>query len=578
MSSEPAPDPLPHRRPSSGSSIEPLLIVATSLVVAAPFLFGRVPAGHDAYSYLLMLHETVANAREGFFLPAWGGDANAGWGTPALLFYPPMTLWAAAPFVLAGLHGSTALAIVAVLLLAGSGLALRAWLRAAGFGEGALAASLFYVVAPYRLVDLFERSALAENTSFLFAPLLLLAATSRRPSEPRRVALVALATGALVLSNLPQAVLFGLLVAALIPTSVVPSPHRPAMLLGGLLGLAVAAIALVPQALSGRLLRVEQWYGAASRIFRPSANALFDPEAADRIFNVRVSGALLATAALALLAFAGCRPERRRTAIPWLAAIGAGLLLATGPAGLLWEKTPILDRLQFPWRTTGPMTFATAAILVLVPFGRRRALVLLLAAAAAAPFWGRGTIPRRDLRPRTVAEAARAQQLRPEALVATGAETLHPNLENPNLREIWLVPRTVGAMAMADLAGRHSPAFDPIRDRPFALRGEGYARQLSLRRLDRSIRVVLLQPTRLVWHSWCFVGMSGEVDGTPVAVLPEPETGIASIDLPAGRHEVRWRWRPEGALAAGRWISGLALAVALALLLVRSDSGENRGS
>ena len=189
---------------------EAAVVLLAALVAGLPLLAGRILGGHDVATYLMYAPEVAGLLREGTFLPAWAADLNAGFGGPGLLFYPPLVNLPHALLLLAGLPPAVGTGLVAVAVLAASGLAVLAWMRSSGLAEGALAAALVYVVSPYRLVDLYERTALSEHLAFLFPPLVLAALAASRPASPlRRTALVALAVAGLLLSNLPAAVLMG---------------------------------------------------------------------------------------------------------------------------------------------------------------------------------------------------------------------------------------------------------------------------------------------------------------------------------------------------------------------------------
>ncbi len=253
------------------------------------------------------------------------------------------------------------------------------------------------------------------------------------------------------------------------------------------------------------------------------------------------------------------------------------MLAATGPAGVAWEWLPILNRLQFPWRVTGPMTLAAAALVALALPAKRGWLPVVLALACALPYTVHGTIGRDQLEPKTAQNTPSSPRFPdPQALVEIAARTPHPNLENPLIREVWYIPRSVQPAAGLELSGIRSPLIDPIRDRPAAFRGtDGHVESTSGGGLDRRARVVAPSGGRLVWHSWFFIGMEGEIDGRPASMEPEPGTGIASMIVPSGTHDVRWLWRTRGAFFLSRLVSAASLLFAVGLLLFPGKTGEN---
>jgi hypothetical protein len=541
--------------------------VAAVLLAGFPLLAGRELGGHDTAEYLLHAQQTAANLRGGVLLPAWASDLNGGFGGPGLLFYPPLVNTVHALLPLAGLRLATGiggLALVAMLL---SGLALRGWLRAAGLGAGSLWAAVLYVVAPYRLVDLYERGALAENWAFVFAPLVLWIAAEERLAPSRRVALGALAVAALALTNLPLFVLFGLVLGPL--AFVLPSTRRSIrpLLLAAPLGLALAAFSLGPQALASRWLRTELWFGeTGAGAYRASTNTLFNPDAMDAGFNIRVSLALLATVLLGLAAFLAASPEQRRVggARAWLVVLLAGFTVTLGPFGPAWDAAPVLSKLQFPWRVAAPLTLAASALLALLP-ARRAAVLAALGGLLAAPYAGTGTVPSRPPRPAPEAVLAGLQFPHPAAVHEAGGDD--GSWVRRGLWDYWFVPRTAAPDFFVEMTGGHSPRLDPIRSRPALLSTSPQTPVKVVRwdRLDKEVRLVAPRSGALVWHVLGFPGMSVSVDGREAPLLLEKATGLVAVHVPAGSHTAGWRWRPFPPLGAFRWLSGLALLAVLVL-------------
>ena len=542
--------------------------MAAVLLAGAPILAGRRLGGHDLAAYLVYAQQTAANLRGGILLPAWAGDLNGGFGGPGLLFYPPLANTVHAALPLAGLPLATGLGGLALVASLLSGLALRGWLRAAGLGAGSLWAAVLYVVAPYRLVDLYERSALAENWAFVFAPLILWIAAEERLAPRRRVALGALAVAALALTNLPLFVLFGLAFGPLV--FVLPSTRgaiRP-LLLAVPLGLALAAFALAPQALASRWLRTELWFGeAGAGAYRPSTNTLFNPGAMDAGFNVRVSMALVATVLLGLAAFLLASPEQRGKAgtRAWLGVLCVAFVVTLGPFGPAWDATPVLSSLQFPWRAAAPMTLAASALLALLP-ARRAAPLAILGALLSAPYAGTGTFPSRP--PHPSPETGPAGRRFPDPGAVHEAAGEDGSWVQQGMWDYWFVPRTAPQAFFVEMTGGRSPQLDPIRGRA-ALLSTAPGTPVSVvrwDRLDKEVSLVAPRPGALVWHVLGFQGMSVSVDGRPAPLLFEKATGLVAVQVPAGPHVATWRWRPFPPLGAFRWLSGLALLGVLVLL------------
>ncbi len=186
-----------------------LLLAVAALVVGMPLFAGQVLGGHDIVVYLINAQQMAENQREGELFPAWAGGFNAGYGSPTLLFFPPLTSYLHATAIHLGIPVIAGVCIWSMVGLFFSGAAMFGWLRSIGSCPSALAGALVYMVAPYRVINLYHRSALAEHWAFVWPPLILWAATTSRMPPAVRVPLVAFSVVALLLSNIPLALLFG---------------------------------------------------------------------------------------------------------------------------------------------------------------------------------------------------------------------------------------------------------------------------------------------------------------------------------------------------------------------------------
>lgn len=572
-----------------------LVLVVAVLLAGAPLLAGKELRGHDIAAYLIYAQQTAANLRGGSLLPSWAADLNGGFGGPGLIFYPPLVNTVHALLPLAGLPLAPGIGWLALCAMLLSGLVLRGWLRAAGYGAGASWAAVFYAVGPYRLVDLYERGALAEHWGFVFAPLLLWIGVERRLSPRRRVAIGALVVAALTLTNLPLVVLFGLALGPVV--LVLPSTRRAVgpLLLAVPLGLSLAAFSLVPQVLASRWLRVELWFGeAGAGAYRPSTNTLFSPAAMDAGFNVRVSTALLTTVLLglaaAVLMSAGVRRYVETRA--WLCVLATAFVVTLGPFGPIWDAAPVLSKLQFPWRIAAPMTLAASALIALLP-RRRAASLAIFGALLAVPYVGTRTML--PLPPRPAPEPALAGRSFPEPRAVHESAGEDGSWVQRGMWDYWYVPRTASEAFFVEMTGSRSPGLDPIRSRAALLSTapETPVDVVRWGRFDKEVSLFAPKPGALLWHILAFPGMTVAVDGRPAPLLLDRSTGLVGVHVLTGQHVASWRWRPFAPLIAFRCLSGVALLGILLLLGLPDppsqaqsrpdraaplDAGETRGS
>jgi hypothetical protein len=556
-----------------------LVLALVTLVVGLPLVGGRVLAGHDIVTYLIYAQQTAANLGEGQLFPAWGGGFNAGYGSPALLFYPPLTSYVNAIPVLVGIpviFGVCGLALLAHLL---SGMALFGWLRSAGLGRSALPAAVVYMVAPYRFVDLYLRSALSEHWAFVWPPLILWAASSPRLSRSMRVALTALLVAALLLTNLPMAVLFGIALAIWFAFSRRLSGMRLPVVAGVVLGFAVAAFALVPQALSSSFFDTDRYYGAAAGRFRASANTLFADGFGVWSPNTLFSLVLMLTGALALAAYWLLGRTGRRNRGARLAILGAvaGVVVASGPMGAIWDALPVVSKLQFPWRVSAVMTLVLALLVArLEP--RRAWMIVILTAVVAAPFssWDRTAPASTFLGPQP--PPTEPGTVFPDPHTAWQAGSSGWYWRHENLAEPWLLPKNQRPFLFPDLSGDRAVELDLIRNRPAAMPGQpgAHIRVIEWGQIRRTLEVSSPNGGVLLWRVLPFPDMRVTVDDSKVDATEDAVTGLLSHLVPAGDHVVSWTWRAFPALRRARGVSIPGLFVVLALMLAAAAKRRRR--
>jgi hypothetical protein len=548
-----------------------LVLVLTALVAGAPLLLGQVLAGHDIVVYLINAQQTAANQREGELFPAWGGGFNAGFGAPTLLVFPPVTSYLHAIPLHLGVPVIVGVCFWSLVGLLLSGLAMYVWLRSTGWQAGALPASLVYMVAPYRIVDIYHRSALAEHWAFIWPPLILWAATARRLRPEVRLPLVAFASAALVLSNLPLAMLFGVGLAVWFICSKSVRGYRLIVVGGAMLGFAIAAFTLVPQALSSSLLSVDRYYGPEADSFRPSANTLFKGGLQSWDFNAQVSLLVVATFSVVLISYFLLSSESRsRTGARATLIVALICIIATTkPIGFLWDVLPLFSKIQFPWRVACLLTFAVAFMAAML--ARRRAwMVFLLVAAISLSFrpWGR-TLPLSAFRT-PEPPSTPAGSVFPNPRIAWEAGSGGWYWRHQNLAEIWFLAKNVPPFLLPELAGHPAPPLDFIRHQPAALREHPDlpVRVVFWGSLTREVVVDPPVTSTLVWRAISFPGMRVTVDGQPVETLTDPKTGLVALSVPAGKHRVGWSWEPFSSLRTARWVSLAGLSCAVLLLVV----------
>lgn len=109
-------------------------------------------------------------------LPRWTPEFNAGYGDPHFLFAYFLPYFISAIFHFLGFSFLDSMKLVLTFSFILSGFAMYAWAKDELSEKAGFVSAVFYLFAPYHLVDLHFRVTVAETLSFIFLPLLLLLA------------------------------------------------------------------------------------------------------------------------------------------------------------------------------------------------------------------------------------------------------------------------------------------------------------------------------------------------------------------------------------------------------------------
>ncbi len=321
-------------------------LVAWGLLVGGFPLLSGAPGGDDAYYHAMRAQQEARCWLLGVPYPRWYPDLNGGLGGPEPRAYPLI------PLVVHGLLAATtgdgicAISVATALIPVVAGLAMMFALRRRGIGLSfALAASATWAAAPYLVVALHERAALAEAIALAALPLALEALLPPEPRDRRSVVRGAVFLALMLATQLPVAVMAGA-VAALCHIARGRGGRSGSLLLAGGIGLCLAAASWLPNVGSVWRLQGENLVGAG---YRWQDNLLPGGVGADAVLAGHLNLALAAIAVLLVLAAATASRESRLLA-------GAGLValaLATPLLGWLYGRVPGLAFLQFPWRWLG---------------------------------------------------------------------------------------------------------------------------------------------------------------------------------------------------------------------------------
>ncbi|MEA2543305.1 MAG: hypothetical protein QOH35_4671 [Acidobacteriaceae bacterium] len=524
--------------------------------------------GHDFDFHLLSWMEVARAWHSGIGYPHWVQDANFGAGEPRLMFYPPGS-WLLGGLLgtITGWHAAPVLFVLLALLGAGASMYLlaREWARPIS----ATFAACLYIANPYAMFVVYERSALGELLAGAWFPLMLLFALRTRSS----VAPLGLSVAGLWLTNSPAAVMGSYLLAVLASSMwIVEGRPWPALrALGGVtLGLGLAAFYIVPAAFEQRWVQIERAISPGMRVedsflFAHTRNAFHDQVlwTASWIFVAEVAVASIA----AYLAWRERGGGRVRVVLTALLPI---ILLLQVPASyVIWQHTPHLKFLQFPWRWTLALSVVTCLLVAMALKKPGRRTAMLVAVLIVATAVGGGLLffqPCDD----EDAVAAQVSSFR-EGQGTQGTDEYTPKgADNSAVQQHLPLVRVLSA-AQDDTADSSKV------DNPEWRAGTSgsIAATVNVKRWNAerwTVSVVTTETGYAVLRLMDYPSWRVTVDDKPALGRPVRDDGLMAIPIIAGKHVMEIQWAATRDVIIGRIISVIALlALAIVVMLERRE-------
>ena len=536
-------------------------VAIMALLAGLPLFQFKVMSGHDALEYLPRAVEFTQGLAAGQVFPRWVPDLSAGYGQPFFNFNPPLFYYISAFFHTLGFNfvASQNLACFALLLLAGLGMYL---LAGEIFGpRGGLVSAVAYLFAPYLLVTLYVRHALADFSAFAFIPLAFWGLYRFAKGGRYPFILVGAVSLALLLlsSNTVSVITFPALL--LLPGWLACAERSWRALLRGLwcltLGLGLSALfwlpALaerdfvhIPRLLEGYLSYRNHFVYLHQLIYSPWGYGLSLPGPGDGMsFAIGPVHILLVGASLLLIRRIRVASGQGGLLVSFsLILLLLAAFFASHESLFLWERLPLLQYLEFPWRFLSLAAMSTALVcgfpfLLLAPGERRLANGLMGVLIVALFLFG---------------------------FPHAGPETFH------DVKDTDYSPQ---AIAVRDISVTTAREYEPIwvQQRPQTsaaepltlLEGEGRVLSVRLSPTYYEFHAEITEEARLRVNTFYFPGWTLYVDGVERPIDYNNPQGVMEFSLEQGEHLVQVLFTDT---PVRLWSTRLSLLALFLLLLV----------
>ncbi len=354
-----------------------ILVLLLGFMVILDLFHAGLPITHDGQDHVARIANFYTSLAEGNIIPRWAGNLNWGYGHPILEFLYPLPSYTASFFHFVGFSLIDSVKFVFGLGIILSGIFMFVWLAEFLGPEASLVGSILYMLAPYRLVDLYVRGDIGENLAFAFMPFALyfILKLSRKVKAhyilavASGIALLILSHNAISLIFMPFIVFYGLFIGFYTKEK---KRYFLNFAFSVVLGLGLSAFFWIPGLLEAKYtLRNIVTKGGYLANFVNLESIFYGP------WNYGISGQFTVQYGIMQWLFIIISPFvviylklKKNKDLIILYSLIIYLLLATfimfPQSNFIWSRFIILQNFQFPWRFLGIIVFSSSFIAALV--------------------------------------------------------------------------------------------------------------------------------------------------------------------------------------------------------------------
>lgn len=534
------------------------ILLALTIPATIPFWQPDFFIAADSPLHLWRVFELDRMLRAGVFYPRWASDLFFGYGYPVFNFYPPLAYYLTESLHLFGLDIAVAIKFEFALtvLIAEAGMFLLSrdvfddalsepWQKNAA---GILSAVAF-AYAPYFLIDVYIRGAIAETLGLAFLPLFFWSLRRVLAKPTIAGALVGGICGALLLLSHNLTAFFAAPVLAIyVLLRILAAPDRSLRVKALACAVGVAALALALSAFYWlpALLELRMVYIGQPALIQPQLHKtilehfktiwnvvqpqfFYDyPEAAFPLGAAWVVLALVGWASSLVFLGKHTRIEMIFFGVVSFIA-GFGLLDVSRP---LWQSLPALWVIQFTWRLTvficvsGALAIGGWALLLqrlpLVRFVRAGAVLALILVLILSAMWNARAKPWYAPMPSASDPQVLARYESNSNAFGMSSENeylpawvkLLPNPVTPNVRVLKVTDTAFANAQPLDLQ------FQNIQPASW------------------QFHVNASQAAPLTWRAFYYPDWYAWIDNQPAALRASTNLGLLTLDIPPGAHDI----------------------------------------
>ncbi|ACB50778.1 putative membrane protein [Crocosphaera subtropica ATCC 51142] len=349
-----------------------LLIIAT-IIINYKMIKDGINGKVDLKWHLTWIQHFSKQLSEGIWYPRWLAGTNYGYGSPTFVFYPPFVYYLGSFLKLTGLNTQDVVITLFSLALFLSGFTFYLYGRTQWGRTAALLGGFAYMTVPYIAFDIYWRGGLASVFVQAWIPLLWWS-TDQSLSEKKWRFTLPMSWTLIALTHTPSLLVCAIGWFPYVLFSLLNRPWKAVVktIVSAGIGWGMASFYLLPAILEKRFVNIEVmrgiWGGAAANLL--NFRDIFTNIHQDQIVYIFSHQALV----ILILIIIACFIHRYQSDIiqkiqPWLVFILALVFIMSSFSELIWDMSPTLQMLQFPWRFLQIFSFVGAVLFTIVVNG-----------------------------------------------------------------------------------------------------------------------------------------------------------------------------------------------------------------
>ncbi len=375
-----------------------ILMLLSIPPIVSIFRPGTYESG-DINIHITRLMSFYKALKEGVFIPIWGGELNSTYGYAIFEFIYPLPYYAASLFHLIGFSFLGSIKLLLISSFIGSGVAMFYWLKNHMSEKSAMLGSIFYLYAPYHLVDMHFRSNIGEMLTFVFLPLTLYLIDKQINKKGfRQIFITALSYAFLVLSHPGLAILGSGLIFVYI--LYIQRTKNPKVILKSvaplLLGLLFSAFYWIPANLESKYILADVKYSSLQFLSISELiyskwryGLLFQGPKGELSFLIGYGHWLAVLFAIYLIIY---KKSRNLFLLFFVMLLSIYIFLLLKNSKLIWESFSILRSMRLTYRALTIVALLTSTIagLTTEKFKNKIVFIILIVIAISTSIlnWG----------------------------------------------------------------------------------------------------------------------------------------------------------------------------------------------